>query len=54
MGTQGQPRGAQVQLNDWKDWSQDPPLPRTHLKGGSGGKGVSLEIPDYQRSFEGK
>ena len=41
---QGQPRGAQVhamQLSDRKGWSQDPPLPRPHLRAGSGGKGIS-------------
>ena len=32
---QGQPRGAQVyviNLSDWKGCSQDPPLPRPHLR----------------------
>ena len=48
MGRQGQPRGAQVHaknLSDQNRWSQDPPLPRPHLRTGSGGKGVLLEIP---------
>jgi len=43
VGRQGQPRGAQVHampLSDQKGWSQDPPLPRPHLRVGSGGKGV--------------
>lgn len=41
MGRQGQPRGAQVHamyLSDWKEWSQDPSLPRPHLGIGSGSK----------------
>ena len=32
---QGQDRGTQVQamhLCDWKGWSQDPPIPRPHLR----------------------
>ena len=35
VGRQGQPRGAQVHamyLSDWKGWSQDPALPRPHLR----------------------
>jgi len=39
---QGQRRGAQVYamlLSDWEGWSQDPPLPRPHLRAGSGGGG---------------
>jgi len=54
---QGQPRGTQVHtmlLSDWKGWSQDPPLPRTHLRVGSGGEGVWLELPTYLRPFKGK
>jgi len=46
VGRQGQTRGAQVyamHLSDWKGWSQDPPLPRPHLRAGSGGKRISLE-----------
>ena len=57
MGRQGQPRAAQVYamyLSDQKGWSQDPPLPRPHLRVGSGGESFSLEIPVYVRSFEGK
>ena len=41
---QGQARGAQVcvvHLSGWKRWSQDPPLPRPHLRVGSGGEGIS-------------
>ena len=54
---QGQPRGAQlyaIHLSDQKGWSQDPPLPRPHLRVGSGSKDVSLEIPAYMRSSKGK
>lgn len=57
VGRQGQPRGAQVcamQLSDQKGWSQDPPLPSSHLRVGSGAEGVLLEIPAYLRSAEGK
>ena len=35
VGRQGQPRGPQVHavyLNDKKGWSQEPPLPRPHLR----------------------
>jgi len=32
-----------MHLSDWKGWSQDPPLPRPHLRAGSGGKRISLE-----------
>ena len=56
VGRQGQLRGVQVQpvyLSDWKGWSQDPPLPRSHVRVGSGGKGI-LEIPVYLRPSEGK
>jgi len=38
-----QPRGSQVQamhLNDQKGQRQDPPLPRPHLRVGSGGEGI--------------
>ena len=47
VGRQGQPRGAQVyavQLSDQKGWSQDPPLPRPHLRVGRGGKDILVEI----------
>ena len=57
VGRQGQPRGAQVyamQLSDWQGWSQDPPLPSLHLRVGSGGEGVLLEIPAYLRPSKGK
>jgi len=52
VGRQGQPRGAQVHaiyLSDWKEWSQDPPLPRPHLRVRSRGENLSLEIPTYLR-----
>jgi len=48
VGSQGQPRGAQVHamyLSDQRGWSQDPPLPRPHLRVGSVGEGILLEIP---------
>jgi len=57
VGGQGQPRGAQahaVQLSDQKGCSQDPPLPRPHLRAGSGGKGILLEIPADLRPSKGK
>ena len=57
VGRQAQPRGAQLHamhLSDCKGWSHDPPLPRPHLRVGSGGKGLSLEISAYLRSSEGK
>jgi len=54
---QGQPRGAQlyaIHLSDQKGWSQDPPLPRPHLRVGSGSKGILLEIAAYLRLSKGK
>jgi len=57
VGRQGQPRGAQVQavhLSAQKGWSQDPPFPSPHLRVGSGGEGISLEIPVYLRPSKGK
>ena len=57
VGRQDQPRGAQVHampLIDWKGWSQDPPLPRPHLRVGSEGKGFLLEVPAYLRPSEGE
>jgi len=56
-GRQGQPRGAQVHaihLSDWKGWSQDLPLPRPHLRVGSGDESILLEIAAYLRPSEGK
>jgi len=41
-------------LCGWKGWSQDPPLPRPHLRVGSGGKGISPEILAYLRPSKGK
>uniref|UniRef100_A0A8V0Y9V1 Myotrophin n=1 Tax=Gallus gallus TaxID=9031 RepID=A0A8V0Y9V1_CHICK len=38
-------------LSDRKGWSQDPPLPRPHLRVGSGGKGILLEVSAYLRPF---
>ena len=43
-----------MHLSDQKGWSQDPPLPRPHLRVGSGGKGILLEIPVYLRPSKGK
>jgi len=43
-----------TQLSDWKRWSQDPPLPRPHLRVGSGDKGIFLETLVYLRPSEGK
>lgn len=57
MGRQGQPTGAQVHavyLSDWKGWKQDPPLPRSHLRVGSGGVGLLLEVSAALRLSEGK
>jgi len=54
---QSQPRGAQVDamhLSNQKRWSQDFPLPRPHLRVGSGGKGIFLEISVYLRPSEVK
>jgi len=41
-------------LSDRKGWSQDPSLPRSHLRVGSGGKGILLEILTYLRPYKGK
>uniref|UniRef100_A0A8C9ELT5 Peroxisomal trans-2-enoyl-CoA reductase n=1 Tax=Pavo cristatus TaxID=9049 RepID=A0A8C9ELT5_PAVCR len=49
--------GAQVHavhLSNKKGWSQDPRLPRFHLRVGSGGKGVLVEVLAYLRPSEGK
>jgi len=62
VGCQGLPREAQVhamqcnamQLCDRKGWSQDPPLPSSHLRAGSGGESICLEISVFLRPFEGK
>jgi len=54
---QGTPRGAQVHamyLSDQKGWSWDPSLPSPHLRVGSGGEGILLEIPACWRPSEGK
>jgi len=55
VGRQGQ--GAQVYaipLHEQVGWSEDPPLPRPHLRVGSGLEDILLEIPVYVRSFRGK
>jgi len=57
VGRQGQTRRAQVHamhLSDQKGWSQDPPLPRPHLRVGIGSKGILLGIPAYLRLSRGK
>jgi len=57
VGRLGQPRGAQVYamlLSDWTGWSQDPPLPWSHLRVGSGGEVISLELSAYQKPSRGK
>ena len=43
-----------MNLSDQKGWSQDPLLPRPHLRVGSGAEGIFLEIPVYLRSSKGK
>ena len=40
--------------SDWKVWGQDAPLPRPHLRVGSGGEGISLEILAYLRPSKSK
>jgi len=55
VGKQGQPREAQVHamhLTDQKGWSQDPFLPRPHLRAGSGSEGISLENPCLMEAFQ--
>ena len=57
VGRQGYPRGAQVHatyLSDQKGWSQDAPFPRPHLRAGSGGEAILLEILAYLRLSKGK
>jgi len=44
-------QGAQVHA---MDLTQDPPLPRPHLRAGSGDKDVLMEIPVYLRPSKGK
>ena len=43
-----------MHLSDQKGWSQDPPLPRPHLRAGSGGVGILLDVLAYPRPPEGK
>jgi len=43
-----------MHLSGQKGWSQDPPLPRPHLRVGSGRGGFLLEIPVYLRSSKGR
>ena len=56
VGRQDQPRGAQLcamYLSDQKGWSQDPPLPRPHLRVGSEGEGVSSGAPSIPEDLRG-
>jgi len=39
---------------DWREKSQDPFLPKPHLRVGSGDKGIFLGISVYLRPSEGK
>ena len=50
----GEFRCMQCPVSDQKGWSQDLPHPRPHLRVGSGGKGILLEIPVYVRPSEDK
>lgn len=51
VGAQRQLRGAQVHtMSDWKGWSQEP----LHLRVGSRGKCILLEIAVYLRPSEGE
>jgi len=43
-----------MHLSDWKEWNQNLPLPRPHVRAGSGGKGILLEISASLRPSEGK
>jgi len=43
-----------MQLSDWKGWSQDPPIPRPHLRAGAEGKSVLLKILAYWRPSDDK
>ena len=43
-----------MQLRDWKGWSQDPPIPRPHLRAGAEGKSVLLKILAYWRPSDDK
>ena len=55
VGRQGQPRKAQVHavhLSGLNGWSQDPPFPRPHLRVGSGGSGILLDVSVCLRPSE--
>ena len=41
-------------LSDWNGWSQDPALPTPHLRVGSEGKGIFVEIPVCLRPSKDK
>ena len=56
VGRQDQPREAQVHamhLSDQKGWSQDPPLPRPHVRVGRGGEGISSGDPCLYEDLTG-
>lgn len=50
----GEVRWQAMNPTEWKGWSQDPPSPRSYINVGSGGKGVSLEVPGFLSPSEGK
>ena len=50
----GELRCMQCSWVTGREWNKDSHLPRSHLRVGSGGKGIFLEIPAYLRCSEGK
>jgi len=55
-GKAGPTQGSSAASNapDRKEWSQDPPLPRPHVRVGSEDEGILLEISAYLRLSKGK
>jgi len=53
-GGKAGPSSGACNTPEWKGWSQDPSLPRPHLRVGSGSEGVLLEIPACLRPSKGK
>jgi len=43
-----------VHLSNWEGWSQDSALSMSHLRVGSEGRGLSVEVPTSLRSLKGK
>ena len=43
-----------MHLSNQNGYSQDLPLPRPHLRVGSGGNGILIETPEYLKPSEGK